>query len=128
VARRELVLVACPERELLERLSEEITAGGRRPLLTRDGDAAVRLAIESQPAMAVVDSDLASMNGHLLVSRLRRLPSFRTAPIVLVSADDGVAHLRLGADAGATEVIPRPIGHDEIALRMRRHLTPIRPT
>lgn len=123
--RREQVLVACTDRAVLERLGNEIVKDKRKPLLTRDPEAALRLAIESRPDVAVIDADMGDVDGHLLVWRLRRIPTLRDTPIVLVARDTGPRHVELAMNAGATDYVPGPVDGAEVAARLRRYLEPV---
>ena len=54
-----------------------------------DGDSAVRLAAELQPAAMTLDIDMPGMDGGAVISRLKKDPATAQIPVIIISAHPG---------------------------------------
>lgn len=65
--------------------------------------------LEQLPAFAdliIVDKNMPGMSGLMLCAKLKEMESYRTIPIVMISADPGIeTDARV---AGADDVLPKP--------------------
>ena len=91
---------------LLRRWVRELTHAGKRVLAAATGDAALELAHQAKPDVAVVDLFLTSENGINVIRRIREKDDNVYA--VLVSAHLSVAYAIAAMRAGADDVIYKP--------------------
>lgn len=66
-----------------------------------------RLA-ESTPDLMVVDINMPEMNGLELIENVRRDPSKRALPIVVITTEGSDEDIRRAMQAGATEYLVKP--------------------
>ncbi len=81
-----------------------------------NGEEGITAAIESQPAMVILDLGLPDMDG---MSVLRRLREWSTAPIVVLSVRDRDADKVKALDEGANDYLTKPFSSTELLARMR---------
>ena len=79
--------------------------------------------LAAQPAdVIVVEHDPAALDGFALTAELRRCERYLRTPILLIGAGDGKT-LRLSAlEAGASDVMVRPLDTLDLQLRLRTFL------
>ena len=70
-------------------------------------EALERLA-EKAPNLMVVDINMPEMNGLELIENVRRDPSKRAMPIVVITTEGSDEDIRRGMQAGATEYLVKP--------------------
>jgi two-component system OmpR family response regulator len=92
------------------------------------GDDALWLATEHEYDAIVLDVMIPAPDGFEVCRRLRR--AGRWAPVLLLTARDGVDDRVAGLDAGADDYLPKPFSFAELYARLRaltRRGTPERP-
>ncbi len=109
-----VVLIATSDSGLAITLSAEIEALGHEPLWEADGHTAHEAALESQPKVVFLDTNLPVHTGLELAALLRAEPDLpRELPVFLLS-DDAVDTHTLER-AGITALFPK--AHDAATLR-----------
>lgn len=86
------------------------------------GPEGFRLAQELLPDLMVVDASLAGMDGLLLVRRLRGIAAFLDTPLVVLV--DSTPQKYQAFEAGANDVLTKPIDSLEFQYRLQAHLRP----
>ena len=86
-----------------------------------DGRTAQKL-IDTSPAPAIVllDVMLPHFDGYELLKRLRGSESWRSVPVIIVSARSQEQDVVRGLDAGADDYLAKPFKPDELRARIRR--------
>ncbi len=90
--------------------------------LSLTGTEGFRLAQERIPDLLVVDADLKGMDGLLLVRRLRAIATFLDTPIVVLAGSTPQKYQAF--EAGANDVLTKPIDALEFQYRLQAHLRP----
>lgn len=70
-------------------LEDLFTVDGWRVTVAHDGEAALRLAAERQPAAITLDLDLPGLDGGAVLTRLKANPATTMIPVVVVSGQPG---------------------------------------
>jgi signal transduction histidine kinase len=96
-----------PDNQLLVRRILE--ARGYALRICEDGPAGIALARESQPALILIDINIAGMDGYETTTRLRSLPHLRTTPIIAITADARPGTRERALTAGCDGFILKPI-------------------
>ena len=111
-----LVLVVDDEPQLLRTL--EITLRARRydVRTAPSATAAIAAATAEPPDLVVVDLGLPDLDGTELVRRLR---SWTSAPILVLSGRSDSGDKVEALDAGADDYVTKPFGMDELLARLR---------
>jgi two-component system phosphate regulon response regulator PhoB len=104
--------------ELLRHLLEQEHFNTRVALTGEEGLTA-SLDKDNPPAAILLDMLLPGMSGEEICRRLRREPSTRNTPIIMVSARASVADIERGLSVGADEYICKPFSIRQIVARVR---------
>jgi CheY-like chemotaxis protein len=106
--RRELVLVADDEADILHLVRFVLERAGYETVCARSGDEALRLALELRPSLAVLDVMMPGIDGFEITRRLRAAEETRTMPVILLTARAQPADVSTGMTAGATAYVKKP--------------------
>jgi CheY-like chemotaxis protein len=83
-----------------------------------DGDNAIRLARDEQPALIFLDIVLPGMNGFAVLRALRHDPQTRHIPIVMISGNQQATEQFYVQRFGADDFMKKPFGRDEVCNRI----------
>jgi signal transduction histidine kinase/CheY-like chemotaxis protein/HAMP domain-containing protein len=90
----------------------QLQSRGMRVLRVTNAEAALALIGERQPALIVLDIFLPGIDGWEFLSRIKGNDSpWRHVPVVIVSV---AADVKRGFALGATQVLQKPIAHDDL--------------
>ncbi len=90
--------------------------------LAPTGTDGFRLAQEILPDLIVVDAEVTGMDGLLVVRRLRAIAPFLDTPLVVLTRT--TAQKYQAFEAGANDVLTKPIDALEFQYRLQAHLRP----
>jgi len=85
--------------------------------VARDGEVARWLAMENEYDVIVLDVMLPGMDGFSLCRHLRA--AGRSAPVIMLTARDGVNDRVRGLDSGADDYLVKPFSFTELCARIR---------
>ena len=111
------ILVVEDRPEVAEMLRRTLVTQGYDVAVASDGEAGVRLAMQRQPDLLVLDVMLPKLSGFD-VARELRTRGFR-APVLMLTARDTVADKVAGLDAGADDYLAKPFDADELLARVK---------
>ena len=119
---RQRVLVVDDEESLVRLVTETLSELGYAPVGFTTGAAALGafLADPKQFDAVITDESMPGMSGSELILRLRKIRP--TVPILLLSGYLGTAVVRRARDAGANEVLKKPLSARELATSLDRVL------
>ena len=92
-------------RDLLQRLLER---AGYRVVVAADGQASLTQAKRHHPDLVLMDLSLPDMDGWEAVRHLRKMPEFRTTPIIAVTAHVSPLEEERAMAAGCTAHLGKP--------------------
>ena len=107
------------EPTIREVIEHALRADVDRVLEAASGDAALAIAPRERPDLILLDLGLPDMDG---LEVCRRLRSWTSAPIVVLSARHSEAEKTALLDAGADDYVTKPFGSAELRARVRAHL------
>ncbi len=111
-ARQPLALVVEDDAKAAELLRLQLQRNGFRVLRAVSAEAALELAAQECPDLVTVDVQLPGMDGWTFIERFKQHPQFSRVPVLVVSI---VADKILGLTLGASYVLQKPVGRDELA-------------
>jgi len=117
---RGTVLVVEDDRALAVGLDLNLTAEGFEVLVARDGDTGLRLALEADPDLIVLDLMLPGLDGVSLLSDLRGRG--RQVPVIILSARGEETDKVDGLSIGADDYVTKPFGLRELLARVHAAL------
>lgn len=118
-AARLRALVVDDELPLVQVVSRYLEREGFDVLSAGDGEAAVRLARETQPDVIVLDLMMPGVDG---VEACRRIRTFSDTYIVMLTARDEEVDKLVGLSIGADDYITKPFSPRELIARIRAML------
>ena len=111
------VLVVEDEVRMARLLQQALKEEGHAVDVAGDGPQGLWLATENQYAAIVLDVMLPGMDGFEICRRLREAGV--GAPVLMLTARDGVTDRVRGLDAGADDYLVKPFSLMELAARLR---------
>jgi two-component system KDP operon response regulator KdpE len=110
------VLVVDDEPPILRTVAANLRARGYQVLTASSGEAALAAAEVHQPDCVVLDLGLPGISG---LEALRRLRTWTTTPVVILTAIDGERDKVAALDLGADDYVTKPFGMAELLARIR---------
>ena len=111
---REKVLVVEDNAQNMRLIEMTLRKGGYTLLKATDGVEALDMATRLRPDLIIMDIQLPGMNGVEVTARLRRMPEFKTIPIIAVTAYAMKGDEEKFAKAGCDAYLAKPINTREL--------------
>lgn len=102
------VLVADDDHDLLGYIKFRLEHAGFEVVTAADGEEALKLAVERQPNLAVLDVRMPKLDGFEVTRRIRVSDSVREMPVILLTASTEPSDMRTGYEAGADDYLRKP--------------------
>jgi len=101
---------------LSEEISDILRLEGYDVTIADNGHRALELLPESRPDLIITDLLMLKMDGFQLIRRIRSMESFKSIPIIILSAKSSPVDKIRGKEAGANAFIGKPCkGHELVA-------------
>jgi two-component system, OmpR family, KDP operon response regulator KdpE len=110
------VLVVDDEPSIVRVVAANLRARGYEALTAASGEAALTLIKTQQPDCIVLDLRLPGVDG---LEVLRRLRTWATTPVVILTAVDDQHHNATALDLGADDYVTKPFAMTELLARVR---------
>jgi DNA-binding response OmpR family regulator len=111
------VLIVEDDLSILTGLSLNLRYEGYEVLQAQNGRDGLKLALEAEPDVMVLDVMLPELNGYEVAAELRKRSSH--LPIIMLSAK-GLEHDKIvGLDSGADDYLSKPFGLQELVARIK---------
>jgi two-component system KDP operon response regulator KdpE len=110
------VLAVDDEPQVLRALRTSLAARGHEVLTAPNGETALDALSATEVDLVVLDLGLPGIDG---VEVIRRLRSWSSTPVIVLSVRDAQADKIAALDAGADDFVTKPFGMDELLARMR---------
>lgn len=118
-----LVLVVDDQPDSARHVAELLELVGYRTLVAFDGDAAVSMCLEHQPAAVILDLHMPTMGGLVACTHIRRQPDGSKMRLIALTGSSS-AEARAAADlAGFDHFLAKPL----MAATLLRVLPPLMP-
>jgi two-component system OmpR family response regulator len=111
------VLVVEDETRMAALLKRGLEEEGYAVDLAADGDEGLYLATENDYDLILLDAMLPGVSGYDVCRQLRERR--RWAPVLMLTARDGIADRVAGLDAGADDYLTKPFAFAELTARLR---------
>jgi putative two-component system response regulator len=118
-AERDLVLAVDDNEQNLQLLEEYLWSWGYDVVVARDGQEAVNLYAQHNPAVIVLDVMMPNMDGYEACSLIKGEPGGRRIPILMLTALTGTDDKVRALDCGADDFLNKPINREELRTRIR---------
>jgi cyclic di-GMP phosphodiesterase len=117
--RRQRVLVGEQDQDEGSMLAELLTGAGFLVDVSRDGSSVLAAVNTRPPDVLLVDVDLPGQSGVEVCRRVRQNAATRLLPIILMSRPDAHDEAIEGLEAGADDVLSKPVDSRELLARAR---------
>ena len=109
-----LALVADDDPDILALVSYRLAQSGCEVLEAKDGEEALRLAIERRPDLCVLDLKMPKLNGFEVTSAIRAEPACAATQILLLTASAEEADVARADEAGVDDFLRKPFRPDQL--------------
>ena len=114
------ILVVEDERNIVDILTFNLTREGYDTLEALDGAAGLRLALDEDPDLILLDLMLPKMDGFEVCRTLRE--QGRATPIIMLTAREEETDKVLGLELGADDYITKPFSMRELLARVKSNI------
>lgn len=114
-----LVLVADDDEDIRALVTFRLERAGYRVVAAENGERALSVALESSPALAVLDVMMPRLDGYELTRQLREHEATQSMPVILLTARAQEADVARGFDVGADDYIRKPFSPQELRARVQ---------
>ncbi|HEY9596957.1 MAG TPA: response regulator [Cyanophyceae cyanobacterium] len=117
-------LVACVDDSPLvcQTLEALLTGAGYRFVGVQDGLRAIATILTRKPDAIFLDLVMPHTNGYEICAQLRKVPSFRTTPILILTGNDGIVDRVRAKLVGASDFLSKPVDAEMVLSILRKHL------
>lgn len=105
---------------LLEKMLRE---KGYHVFAMTNGEAAIKIAANSQPELILLDVRMPVMTGYEVCKKLKEIPELKDISVIFLSALNETEDKIKGFEAGGVDYITKPFQLDEVEARVKTHLT-----
>lgn len=113
------ILVVDDEPQIRRAMQTGLTAHGYEVVVAEDGERALAAVVDTAPDLVFLDLGLPDIDGAEVIRRLR---SFSSIPVIVVSVRDAQADKVEALDAGADDYVTKPFAMEELLARARAAL------
>ena len=117
-----LVLCADDDEDILSLVSLRLRRAGFDVATAADGEQAVQIAHERQPALAVLDVMMPKLTGYEVLAELRGDEALRGMKVILLSARVQEGDVARGMDAGADAYLAKPFKAQDLVSKVEELL------
>jgi len=103
------ILIVDDEQDILDFLEYNLRNDGYEVMLARDGEAAIKIAVDEKPDLILMDIMMPKLDGVETCRRLREIPSCKNIYLVFLTARAEEFSEVAGFEAGADDYIVKPI-------------------
>ena len=114
------ILIVEDERNIVDILTFNLTREGYDTLEALDGEAGLRLALDEDPDLILLDLMLPKMDGFEVCRTLRERG--RATPIIMLTAREEETDKVLGLELGADDYITKPFSVRELLARVKSNI------
>ncbi len=114
------ILIVEDEKNIVDILCFNLAREGYRTMEAYDGKTGLRLALEQDPDLILLDLMLPGMNGFDVCRTIRA--GGRTTPVIMLTAREEEADKVLGLEIGADDYITKPFSMRELLARIKANI------
>ncbi|RCJ38737.1 response regulator receiver protein [Nostoc minutum NIES-26] len=117
-------LVACVDDSptICRSLEEILTHQGYRFIGIQDSLTAVLKLIKSKPDFIFLDLLMPKVNGYEICSQIRKTPSLKDVPVVILTGKDGIVDRMRTKLVGATDFLGKPVEPEKVLNVLHKYL------
>jgi CheY-like chemotaxis protein len=109
-------------RTLLELI---LSSGGHEVTLLNDGREALAYLKTNTPELIVIDVNMPVLDGIEVCSRIKKLPRFKSVPVIVLTSMNDAATRTRAVNAGASEIVYKPLTGKNFLQTIQSLLQPV---
>ncbi|NNC88522.1 MAG: response regulator transcription factor [Akkermansiaceae bacterium] len=113
------VLIVEDEPDVADLVSFNLQRAGFETVIAHDGVAGLRLALEAEPDLILLDLMMPGMDGYAVFKELRRDNRTSQTPVIMLTARAQTEDRIQGLEAGADDYLTKPFSPKELVLRVQ---------
>ncbi len=95
---------------------------GFHVIQARNGEEGIRLALQQEPDLILLDIQLPGMDGYTVARALRKIESIKSVPIIAVTSYAMPGDREHALEAGCSGYIEKPINPETFVTEIQQHL------
>lgn len=111
------ILVVDDNDDMREIMQRYLASEGFTAIVARDGNEGIEEAVKKNPDLIVTDAKMPKLDGIEMTMQLRAQSKFRELPIIIATGL-GSDRQREAAQAGANEVLVKPVSPDLLVMKI----------
>lgn len=117
-------LIACLDDSVgvCEKLKELLTASGYEVITFQQPATAMSQLIKQKPNLILLDLMMPMISGYEVCTQLRRVPSLKQTPIIILTGKDGWVDRARAKMCGATDFLSKPVQKGKLFETINKHL------
>jgi two-component system, chemotaxis family, response regulator PixG len=118
-------IIACVDdsASVCQTLEKLLTAAGYQFIGINDGLRALTSLLACKPDLIFLDLMMPNTNGYEICSKLRKAPSFRNTPIVILTGNDRIVDQVRARLVGASDFLSKPVDAHRVLSTISKHLS-----
>lgn len=116
------ILIADGDKANARSLTEIIEQESLNILTAFDGYEALKIAENHLPDIILLDANIPVIDSSQIIKKLKNTAATASIPIILITALDDVENRKKGLEAGAEEILSRPVNDVELLTRLQSML------
>ena len=121
------VIVVEDEPDAAELFAEMMRVNGFRVLKMYSSAPAIDLIATEIPDLVLLDIMMPDVSGLEVLHFMRREPKLKDTPVIVVSAKNMPADIKVGMEAGASLYLSKPVGYQDIKQAVERLIETANP-
>ena len=117
---KKCILIVEDERAIVEILKFNLKREGYETMEALDGETGLKLALEGDPDLILLDVMLPKLNGFDICAAIRK--AGRVTPVIMLTAREEETDKIFGLEAGADDYITKPFSMRELMARVKANI------
>jgi DNA-binding response OmpR family regulator len=116
------ILVVDDHPQIVRLLQRVLETDGHEILTAGDGEEALRMIRQEQPALVLLDVMLPKLDGYQVLSEMKADPTVQQIPVIMLTGMDQDTQVARGLQLGADCYLSKPFRPAEVSSLARRFL------
>ncbi|NIB43211.1 response regulator [Pseudomaricurvus alkylphenolicus] len=116
------ILAVDDSASMRQMVSFTLKGAGHDVVEASDGVEALGIARKGAVDLVISDVNMPNMDGIALIAELRKLPSYKFTPILMLTTESSMDKKMQGKSAGATGWIVKPFNPDQLLATIKKVL------
>jgi chemotaxis family two-component system response regulator PixG len=122
-------LIACIDDspQVCQTMQTIVESAGYRFIGIQDSIRAVPVLLQNKPDLIFLDLVMPVAYGYEICTQIRRVATFRTIPVIILTGNDGVVDRLRAKMVGATDFLTKPVEKDKVISTIHQFCTAPQP-